>query len=159
MATLMDQLPQRQPKSSPNARRSSGAYAGGEARSFYAPLVTFLLVSLVASVSQQIKFLALVPESLRPFLGDPPSAALVSLALAIYFVSMLVIIVHGICSGGQPGSLWFHVGCRSTFYLLYFIADGLAGNLLAVLLAGSILLVLEYHWLRLHQRRASWGRG
>ncbi|MHB8710850.1 MAG: hypothetical protein ACYDAI_04105 [Trichloromonadaceae bacterium] len=159
MATMMDQLPQRQPKFRPNSRRSSVACASDDNRSFYAPLVTFLLISLVASVSQQVKFLALVPESFRPFLGDPPSAALVSLALAIYFVSMLVIIAHGICSGGQPGSLWFHVGCRSTFYLLYFIGDGLAGNLVAVLLAGSILLGLEYHWLRLHQRRASWGRG
>lgn len=159
MATMMDQLPQRQPKFRPNSRRSSVACASDDNRSFYAPLVTFLLISLVASVSQQVKFLALVPESFRPFLGDPPSAALVSLALAIYFVSMLVIIAHGICSGAQPGSLWFHVGCRSTFYLLYFIGDGLAGNLVAVLLAGSILLGLEYHWLRLHQRRASWGRG
>lgn len=152
MATMMDQLPQRQPKSSAHSRRSSVAPASGDNRSFYAPLVTFLLVSILASVSQQVKFLALVPETYRPFLGDPPSAALVSLALAIYFVSMLVIIAHGVCTGGQPGSLWLQVGCRSTFYLLYFIGDGLAGNLLAVLLAGSVLSALEYLWLRLHQR-------
>lgn len=159
MATMMDQLPQRQPKSRQPSRRSSAEYATDGSRSFYAPLVTFLLVSILASVSQQVKFLALVPESYRPFLGDPPSAQMVSLALAIYFVSMLVIIGHGICLGGQPGSLWFHIGCRSIFYLLYFIGDGLAGNLLPVLLAGSILLALEYLWLRLHQRRVSWGHG
>lgn len=157
MATMMDQLPQRQPKSRSTTSGPSAAVMTLESRSFFAPLVTFLLISILASASQQVKFFSLVPESIRPFLGDPPSAPLVSLALAIYFVSMLVIIAHGICSGGQPGSLWFHVACRCTFYLLYFIGDGLAGNLLAVLLAGSILLGLEYLWLRLNQRRAPWG--
>lgn len=157
MATMMDQLPQHQPKSRPNARGTSVDCLAQEHGSFFGPLVTFLLVSIVASVVQQVKFFSLVPVSFRPFLGDPPSAAMVSLALAIYFVSMLVIIVHGICSGVQPGSLWFHVACRSAFYLLYFLGDGLTGNLLAVLLAGSILLALEYLWVRSYQQRSSRG--
>lgn len=153
MATILNQHPQPRPKTV----QAEVKLSAQTVRYMFGPLVVFLLVSILASVSQQLQFFSLVPESLRPFLGDPPSAQLVSLALAIYFVSMLVIIAHGIFIGGQPGSLWFHGVCRSIFYLLYFIGGGLAGNLWVVLLAGSVLFGLEFLWLRMNQRRGSWG--
>lgn len=153
MATMLNQHPQPRPK----AVQAEVNLSAQAVQSMFGPLVVFLLVSILASVSQQLQFFSLVPESLRPFLGDPPSARLVSLALAVYFVSMLVIIAHGIFSGGQPGSLWFHGVCRSIFYLLYFIGGGLAGNLWVVLLVGSILFGLEFLWFRMNQRRGSWG--
>lgn len=155
MATMLNQ----QPQSRPNAVQAALNPPCQALRLIFGPLVVFLLVSIVASVSQQVEFFSLIPQPLRPFLGEPPSAHLVSLALAIYFGSMLVILAHGICSGGQPGSLWFHGACRSTFYLLYFIGGGLPGHLWLVLLVGSILFGLEFLWLRLNQRRASWGLG
>lgn len=153
MATMLNQHPQSRSEAVQKARNISAQAV----RYMFGPLVVFLLVSILASVSQQLQFFSLVPESLQPFLGDPPSAQLVSLALAVYFVSMLVIIAHGIFCGGQPSSLWFHGVCRSIFYLLYFIGGGLAGNLWVVLLVGSVLFGLEFLWLRMNQRRGSWG--
>lgn len=130
-----------------------------EARPLLGSLVAFLLVSILASVNQQVAFFSLVPEAFRPFLGDPPSAQLVNLALTVYFVSTLVIIAHGLCCGGRPSSLWFHWASRSIFYLLYFVGGGLADHLWLVLLIGSMLFGLEFLWLRMNQRRASWGLG
>jgi hypothetical protein len=153
MATMMNQHPQPRPGSAVAEVNASSQ----EARPLLGSLVVFLLASILASVNQQVAFFSLIPEGLRPFLGDPPSAQLVNLALAIYFVSTLVIIAHGICCGGRPGSLWFHGVCRSIFYLLYFIGGGLAGHLWLVLLVGLMLFGLECLWLRMNQRRASWG--
>jgi hypothetical protein len=158
MAIMMNQGQNRPSKIGEGPRVAALAMAPArELNAFYAPLVTFLLVSVVASSVQSVRFFSLVPEGLKPLLGDPPAAQWVSLTLAIYFVSMLVINVHGIYCGGRPGSLWLHVACRCTFYLLYFIADALPANLLAVLLAGLILLAMEFVWARINERRESWG--
>jgi hypothetical protein len=158
MATIMNRVPKQQPKPRAGSRVATLApLPSGEMNAAVGPGVSFLLVSVLASGCQSVKFFSLVPEGFKPLLGDPPSAQWVSWALAIYFLSMLVINAYGLCVGGRPGSLWIHVACRSAFYLLYFMADALAANLPAVLLAGSILLAMEFLWLRANQRRASWG--
>lgn len=153
MATMLNQHPQPRPGSAA-AEVDLSSPAG---RPLLGSLVAFLLVSILASANQQVPFFSLIPEALRPFLGDPPSAQLVSLALGVYFLSTLVIITHGICCGGRPRSLCFHGACRSIFYLLYFIGGGLTDHLWVVLLVGSMLFGLEFFWLRMNQRRASWG--
>ncbi len=153
MATINNPFPQRQRNHRTHPRAHAHSLSARDARSFYAPLLAFLLISMLACTGQSLSFFSLVPEGLRPFLGDPPPARLISMTLAVYFLSMLVINVHGIVCGGQPRSLWFHVLCRSIFYLLYFVAGALPTNLLAVLLVGSILLLLEFLWLRNNQRR------
>ncbi|MEJ2199487.1 MAG: hypothetical protein P8X63_00505 [Desulfuromonadaceae bacterium] len=108
------------------------------------PLLVFLLASIVAVRVQDVHFMELMPVSLHPFLGQPPSAHLISIALSVYFVSMVVIICHGICDGSKPTPSWIHLGYRCTFYLLYFTADALPENLIAVLLSGLILMGLEF---------------
>lgn len=153
MATMMNPFPQRQRKHSLRPKARVRVLSARDARSYYAPLLMFLMISILACSGQSLNFFALIPEGLRPFLGDPPPVRLISLTLAIYFLSMVVINVHGMVCGGQPRSIWFHVVCRSVFYLLYFTAGALPANLPAVLVAGSILLLLEFLWLRNNQRR------
>lgn len=108
------------------------------------PVLAFLLVSILSVNIQDLSFMALMPEQIRPFLGQPPSAHLTSIALSVYFVSMVVISCHGICEGTKPNPSWIHFGYRCMFYFLYFTADALPENLLAVLVSGLILSLLEY---------------
>lgn len=104
----------------------------------------FVVVTMAAVSLQHFSFTATVPETLRLHLGDPPPPQLISLLLSGYFVSSVAVSCHGIIHGTRPDKGWIHLALRSVFYLLYFSAEALPENLLAVFIAGVVLSVLDH---------------
>lgn len=120
-------------------------------RSLWA-LLAFMAVTTLAVCLQSLSFMAAVPETIQHYLGDPPPANLISVLLSAYFVSSVAVAGHGIIHGTKPGPFGVHLALRSTFYLLYFSAEALAGNLVAVFVAGLILSILDHLRARAYER-------
>jgi len=79
----------------------------------------FILVSIAALQLRGIDLIGATPESVRKFLGTPPPAYLITVALAIYSFSVLMIILTRMNNGSEPVPRWSHLGYRSAFYLFY----------------------------------------
>ncbi len=131
---------------SPRMREPLPAKAGHErcAERTLWMFLFFMVVTLVAVSLQNFSFTAALPETLRSHLGDPPPPQLISVLLSAYFVSSVAVSCHGIIYGTKPDRAWIHLALRSVFYLLYFSAEALPENLLAVFVAGVILSVLDH---------------
>ena len=113
----------------------------------------FVAVTMAAVLLQNVNFLSTVPEGFRLYLGQPPSPHLIGILLSAYFVSSAVISCHGIIAETRPGRPWTHLALLSAFYFLYFCADALNENLIAVFIAGLVLSALEHLRGWAHQRR------
>lgn len=106
-------------------------------------LLAFILLTTVA-----VQGSSLVPElplSVRQTLGASPSENLISIALAVYIFSALILILARMMGGTKTYRGWAHLGYLSAFYLFYYYAKALDQNFWAVFAAGMTILSLEYY--------------
>lgn len=115
-------------------------------------LCLFLLVSICAYNVRDLNLFLMASEPLRQLLGAPPPAHLISIALAVYFGSSIVLGLKALANRTKPSSTWNHLGYRSAFYFFYSFTGSLGGHFLLVLLIGLLLYGLDQCQLRLYNQ-------
>jgi len=111
-------------------------------------LLVFILISMVAVYFQDSNILANVSQETRSFLGKPPSPKMINIALAVYSFSALILTLSRLSDRTEVYRGWAHVGYLTGFYIFYLLSNALRVNALAVLVAGSTILGLEYYSIR-----------
>lgn len=111
-------------------------------------LLTFVLLSVVVVYFQDINLLANVSQGTREFLGKPPSAKLINIALAVYSFSALILTLSRLTDRTETYRGWAHVGYLTGFYMFYFLANAVRVNAMAVVVSGLTILGLEYYSVR-----------
>lgn len=106
-------------------------------------LLLFLLISCGAFYFRDVNLFAMASEPLRQVLGYPPPAFLVSIALAVYTFSAMVLTLTAISEQARPVRQWNHLGYRVAFYLFYAFSGSIGTHFLAVLLIGVALYALD----------------
>lgn len=106
-------------------------------------LLAFILLTTV--VVQTSRLVPDLPHSVRQTLGASPSENLISIALAVYIFSALILILARMMGGTRIYRGWSHLGYLSAFYLFYYYARALDRNFWAVFAAGMTILALEYY--------------
>ncbi len=115
-------------------------------------LFLFLLVSICAYNVRDLNLFAMTSEPLRQLLGYPPPAYMVSIALAVYFGSSIVLGFKSLVNRSKPTSTWNHLGYRSAFYFFYSFTGSIAEHFLPVLMVGLLLYGLDQCHLRLYNQ-------
>lgn len=108
-------------------------------------LLTFVLLSVVVVYFQDTNLLANVSQETREFLGKPPSAKLINIALAVYSFSALILTLSRLTDRTETYRGWAHVGYLTGFYMFYFLANAVKVNAMAVVVSGLTILGLEYY--------------
>jgi len=108
-------------------------------------LLLFVLISTVFAFMQSIILYDLLTPDVRTLLGSPPSHTLISIALAVYSFSALVIILARMAKGPRSYKGWHHLGYLTVFYLFYWADNALDGNFWAVFMAGITILGIEHY--------------
>lgn len=103
-------------------------------------LVLFLVVCVLARSG--FSFLP-APESVTSFLGSPPSARTISIALLIYTFSAIILSLSRMAAGIEHRSSFSHVMFLTAFFLFYYSAKALEDNYWAVFGAGITILGVE----------------
>ncbi|MDY0189863.1 MAG: hypothetical protein RBR22_03935 [Desulfuromonas sp.] len=111
-------------------------------------LLTFVLISLLVVYFQDANLLANVSQGTREFLGKPPSAKFINLALAVYSFSALILTLSRLSDGAETYRGWSHIGYLTGFYMFYFFANAVRVNAMAVVVSGLTILGLEYYSVR-----------
>ncbi len=106
-------------------------------------ILLFLLISIGAFAYREFDLLGSLPGSFRLFLGSPPPAYLISMALALYYISALMIILNQMSNDTEPTPNWSPLGYRATFYFFYAISGSLANHFMAVFFLGMFLYGVE----------------
>lgn len=106
-------------------------------------ILLFVLLSIGAFSLREFNLLGSVSENVREFLGSPPPAYLVSIALAAYCFSVLTIILTQMANDDEPTLKWSHLGYRAFFYLFYALSGALVNHFMAVFFIGIFLYGVE----------------
>lgn len=83
------------------------------------------------------------PETVTAFLGKPPSARIISIALLLYTFSAIILSLSRMTAGIEHRSSFSHVGYLTTFFLFYYFGKALEDNYWAVFGAGVTILGVE----------------
>jgi hypothetical protein len=83
-----------------------------------------------------------LPPGVRALLGRAPPASWISVALAVYSFSALVLALSRLMEGTEPRDGLSHVGYLTAFYAFYHLAEALSDNFWAVFVAGLTILGL-----------------
>ncbi len=111
-------------------------------------LLVFIFVSVMAVYFQDSNLLANVSQETRDFLGKPPSAEMINIALAVYSFSALILTLSRLSDRAEVYRGWAHVGYLTGFYIFYFLSHALHVNAMAVVVSGLTILGLEYYSIR-----------
>ena len=123
-------------------------------------LVLFLLISIVAFVFKDFNLIESASEPMRHWLGCPPPAYLISIALAVYCFSSAILTLTAMGNDTQPTQKWNHLGYRSVFFIFYCFSGAIAANFLPVLLVGLSLYGLDQcHTLIYNGKESPQGKG
>ncbi len=106
-------------------------------------LILFLLISIVAFTFKDFNLFEFASEPVRQWLGCPPPAYLISVALAVYCFSSAILTLTAMANDAQPTPKWSHLGYRSVFFIFYCFSGAIAANFLPVLLVGLSLYGLD----------------
>lgn len=106
-------------------------------------ILLFLLVSIGAFAFRDFDLLGSLPGTFRLFLGSPPPAYLISIALAFYYISAMTIILNQMTNDTEPTPSWLQLGCRATFYFFYALSGSLANHFMEVFCLGIFLYGVE----------------
>lgn len=106
-------------------------------------LSIFILISIGAQ--QNFSFIPPLSEEIRDLLGPSPPVKLISIALAVYTFSALILILSRMMSGSQTYRGWSHLGYLSAFYAFYYYGNALQANFWAIFVAGLTIMGLEYY--------------
>lgn len=103
-------------------------------------LALFLVVSIFAWCGFS---LLPTPETVIAYLGNPPSARIVSIVLLLYTFSAIILSLSRMTAGIEHGNSFSHVGYLTGFFLFYYFSKSLDENFWAVLGAGITILGVE----------------
>jgi hypothetical protein len=103
-------------------------------------LSLFLVVSILAWWG--FPFLP-APETVTAYLGKPPSARIVSIALLFYTFSAIILSLSRMAAGIEYLGSFSHVGFLTGFFLFYYFGKSLEDNYWAVFGAGITVLGVE----------------
>lgn len=106
-------------------------------------LTLFLLISIGAYCCRDFNLFEASSEPVRELLGYPPSACLISIALAVYCFSSSILTLTAIANDSCPAAPWKQLGYRSVFYLFYSFSGAIVGHFVPVLLVGLFLYALD----------------
>jgi hypothetical protein len=113
------------------------------AHTLYA-LAIFLVMSIGAV--RDFDFLPSFPPAVHEFLGQPPSADMISAALLIYSFSAIVLVLSRMMSGSGKFGGYSQLFYLAGFYFFYHFSGTMADNFWAVFAAGVTILGLDsYH--------------
>ncbi len=115
-------------------------------------MVIFLLVSVAAF--NNFSIFPEISESTRRFLGAPPPASMISLALVIYTFSGIIYVLARMTRNIQSYRGLMHAGFFAAFYAFYYLSGYLHENFWAVFFAGMSLMGLENFYLWSHSSSA-----
>ena len=116
-------------------------------------LLIFLAASTMAFAGAEHGLSTCLSVELREVLGPAPYVILIDIVLVVSTVCDLVMIAGRIKEGDKPRRIWSHLGFRTVFYLLYFIADALSARVVTVFLTGVLVLGLEQYALMIFANR------
>ena len=113
--------------------------------------LAFLLVSITALGLRNLNLHESFSTGMRQLLGCPLPATLLSIALAAYGFSTLVLLLTRGGRETRPVKRWFHFSFRTIFYLFYSFSGVLAAHYLFVFGLGLFLYFAEQlgSWLAL----------
>lgn len=117
-------------------------------------LLLFMLISIDAYGFRDFNLFESASEPVRQLLGYPPPAFLISVALAVYCLSCVIITLTSMASDVRPPSTWKHLGYRSAFYLFYSFSGAIATHFIPVLLIGLFLYALDQCHIWLYNSKA-----
>jgi hypothetical protein len=103
-------------------------------------LSLFLVVSIFAWWG--FDFLP-VPDTVTAYLGKPPSAHIISIALLLYTFSAIILSLSRMTAGIEHRSSFTHVGFLAAFFLFYYFGKSLEENYWAVFGSGITILGIE----------------
>lgn len=114
-------------------------------------LTLFMLMSVGAFFS--IDYQWSIPAHVLEVLGASPPVYMISLALAVYCFSAVLLVLPKIVDGSDRYRGWSALGFLGAFYIFYFYAGALEINFWAVFAAGALVLSLEYVGLLIFSRK------
>jgi hypothetical protein len=103
-------------------------------------LALFLVVSILAWL--EFTFLP-APETFVSYLGKPPSARMISIALLLYTFSAIILSLSRMTAAVEHRSSFSHVGFLTAFYLFYYCGKSLEDNYWAIFCSGVTILGVE----------------
>ncbi|MDZ4164810.1 MAG: hypothetical protein U1C55_06750 [Smithellaceae bacterium] len=107
-------------------------------------LIFFILISIGAI--NEFRFLPSLPDGVRTYLGEAPSADLISIALLLYLVSALILTFMRIMTASGAHGGFAHLGYLVSFYAFYHFSGSLTDHFWAVFVTGITVIGLEsYH--------------
>ncbi len=106
-------------------------------------LVAFLLISIDAYSFRNFNLFEASSEPVRQLLGYPPPTYLISIALAVYCFSAVILTLTAMANYNPPASTWKNLGYRCTFYLFYSFSGSIAGHFIPVLVVGLFLYAFD----------------
>ena len=131
--------PQNRPQENDTIRRL-------KARPSHSLYAMALFIALSIGAIRDFDFLPSFPPGIREFLGQPPSADMVSAALLIYSFSAIIMVLSRMMSGDGKYGGFVQVAFLAGFYFFYHFTGTMADNFWAVFTAGMTILGLEsYH--------------
>lgn len=83
------------------------------------------------------------PDRVTAFLGPPPPAQIISIALIVYTFSAIILSLARMSTGVEHRSSFCHVGYLTAFFLFYYFGKSLAENYWAVFGSGMTILGVE----------------
>lgn len=107
-------------------------------------ILLFLCLSAVTLYLSEAGLFALVPGEVRELFGDPPPLHLLHIALAVSWLSALVLVLGRVTGEGKPCYSWSNIMLPTAFYPLYVFSDPAGTHFPAVFAAGLILLIVEH---------------
>ena len=102
-----------------------------------------IFIALSIGAIRDFDFLPSFPSGIREFLGQPPSADMVSAALLIYSFSAIILILSRMMSGSASYGGFTQLAYLAGFYLFYHFSGAMEENFWAVFAAGMTILALE----------------
>jgi hypothetical protein len=115
-------------------------------------MVCFLLVSFAAF--DNFSFLPPLSTEMRGFLGAPPPAEMISLALVVYAFSGIVRTLARMSRNVKSYLGLMHAAFFTAFYAFYYLSGALPDNFWAVFFAGISVMGLENYYLWTHSSAA-----
>lgn len=116
-------------------------------------VLLFIIISIGTFLMKDFDLLTSVSESVRQFLGYPPPAYMVTVALAAYCFSVLMIALMQMDSEVEPQPKWSHLGYRAGFYFFYAVSGALTHHFLAVFFIGLFLYGVEQVCIEVYRNR------
>ena len=111
-----------------------------------------LFIALSIGAMRDFAFLPPLSQKVHDFLGESPSAGMISAVLFLYSFSAIILILSRMMSGSGSYGGFSHVGYLAGFYLFYHFSGAMDEYFWAVFASGMTIMGLEsyqvWNWCR-----------